>query len=240
LNTSPPPSMDPTISDAAPRQKLLQALFPPGVACHVAEIGGPAGLPVSTMPDPIASSVPRRQREFRAGRACAGVALAELGHVLGAPIAIGPDGAPQWPDGYVGSISHDSGLAAAVVAPAHRQAALGIDLAQTLTPDQAADVLGLVAPESEVARLVALRVDPLVALTLLFSAREALFKCLAPRLRRYFDFLDVALDRAQPGLLALRLKIDLAVDHPSGRVFDVRYRMHRGIALCAVALPLGA
>jgi len=232
--------MDPTMSDAAPWTKLLQALLPSGVACHVAEVGGPAGLPVSALPDAIASSVPRRQREFCAGRACARAALGELGHVPTAPLAIGPDGAPQWPDGYVGSISHESGLAAAVVAPVHGLAALGIDLAQTLTAEQAADVIGLVAPASEVARLAALRVDPLVALTLLFSAREALFKCLAPRLRRYFDFLDVALDRAQPGLLALRLRIDLAADHPSGRVFDVRYRMHRGIALCAVALPRGA
>lgn len=232
--------MDPTISDATPWPKLLQALLPTGVACHVAEVGGPAGLPVSALPDSIASSVPHRQREFCAGRACAAAALAELGHVLSAPLAIGPDGAPQWPDGYVGSISHDSGLAAAVVAPVHRLAALGLDMARTLTPDQAADVVGLVAPESEVARLAAMRVDPLVALTLLFSAREALFKCLAPRLRRYFDFLDVALDRAQPGLLALRLQTDLAADHPSGRVFDVRYRMQRGIALCAVSLPRGA
>ena len=232
--------MDPTISDAAHWPKLLQALLPTGVACHVAEVAGPAGLPVSALPEAIASSVPRRQREFCAGRACAAAALTELGHVVTAPLAIGPDGAPQWPGGYVGSISHDSGLAAAVVAPAHRLAALGFDLAQTFTPDQAADVLGLVAPESEVARLSAMHIDPLVALTLLFSAREALFKCLAPRLRRYFDFLDVALARAQPGLLGLRLKIDLAADHPSGRVFDVRYRMQRGMALCAVALPRGA
>jgi enterobactin synthetase component D len=232
--------MDPTISDATPWPELLQELLPPGVACHVAEVAGPAGLPVSTLPDSVASSVPRRQREFCAGRACATAALAELGHVAGTPLAIGPDGAPRWPDGYVGSISHDSGLAAAVVPPVDRLVALGLDLAQTLTPDQAADVVGLVAPASEVDRLAALRVDPLVALTLLFSAREALFKCLAPRLRRYFDFLDVALDRAQPGLLALRLRIDLAADHPRGRVFDVRYRMHGGIALCAVALPLGA
>ena len=240
MSTSPPPSMDPTMSDAAPWTKLLQALLPPGVACHVAEVGGAAGLPVSALPDAIASSVPRRQREFCAGRACATAALGELGHAPSAPLAIGPDGAPQWPDGYVGSISHESGLAAAVAAPVHGLAALGIDLAQTLTAQQAADVIGLVAPASEVASLAALRVDPLVALTLLFSAREALFKCLAPRLRRYFDFLDVALDRAQPGLLTLRLRIDLAADHPSGRVFDVRYRMHRGIALCAVALPPGA
>jgi enterobactin synthetase component D len=240
LSTSPTPSMDPTTADPTPWPKLLQALLPPGVACHVAEVGGPAGLPVSTLPEAISSSVPRRQREFCAGRACAAAALAELGHVASAPIAIGPDGAPQWPEGYVGSISHDSGLAAAVVAPAHRLAAVGFDLAQTLTPEQAADVIGLVAPESEVARLAALRMDPLIALTLLFSAREAVFKCLAPRLRRYFDFLDVTLDRVQPGLLALRLRIDLAADHRSGRVFDVRYRMQGGIALCAIALPRGA
>lgn len=232
--------MDSTLSDIAPWPKLLQTLLPSGVACHVAEIGGPAGRPASTLPDAIAASVPRRQREFCAGRACAAAALAELGQAPAASLAIGPDGAPQWPDGYVGSISHDSGLAAAVVAPVRRLAGVGLDLARTLTAEQATDVLGLVAPRSEVAHLEAIGVDPLVALTLLFSAREALFKCLAPRVRRHFDFLDVALAHAQPGLFRLRLLIDLAADLPSGSVFDVRYRMQEGIAVCAVALPQDA
>ncbi|TVZ79673.1 4'-phosphopantetheinyl transferase EntD [Streptomyces sp. BK340] len=67
-----------------------------------------------------------RRREFATARWCARHALSELGVPPG-PVLRGPHGAPQWPDGVVGSITHCAGYRAAVVAHATRFRLLGVD-----------------------------------------------------------------------------------------------------------------
>lgn len=53
----------------------------------------------------VAKAVPRRQREFVTVRACAGDAIGELGY-LPASLPPGERGAPPWPAGLVGSMTH--------------------------------------------------------------------------------------------------------------------------------------
>ena len=215
----------------------LASVFPDGVVSHWIAIDEVAPLPIDLLPAELRSSAPQRQREFAAGRACASAALKALDHRSDLPLGIGPDRAPLWPPGYCGSISHDAGIAVAVVARSDRYEALGLDLATVLTSAQATEVAGIVAPEAEVARLAGQGFAPELALTVLFSAREALYKCLAPGIGRYFDFLDVALDSVSAGCIGLRLMCDLAPQHPSGNVFHVRYCLEEGRALCGIAIP---
>ena len=56
-----------------------------------------------------------RRQEYLAGRWCARVALNRAGYA-GPPAALGADadGLPQWPDGFLGSITHSRGLCAAL------------------------------------------------------------------------------------------------------------------------------
>lgn len=75
----------------------------------------------------VRHAVASRRREFATGRWCARRALSELGVPPG-PVLRGPHGAPQWPDGVVGSITHCAGYRAAVVARATRFRLLGIDV----------------------------------------------------------------------------------------------------------------
>lgn len=56
----------------------------------------------------IARATESRRREFATARSCARAALARLGR-LPAPVLPGPGGAPQWPDGVTGSITHCPG-----------------------------------------------------------------------------------------------------------------------------------
>src|SRR5689334_8284722 len=53
----------------------------------------------------VGNSIAKRRIEFAGGRYCARIAMTELGF---SPCAIpgGPDGAPVWPLGLVGSITH--------------------------------------------------------------------------------------------------------------------------------------
>src|ERR1700759_4264312 len=61
----------------------------------------------------VARAVPRRRAELARGRPLAREALARLGG-LTASLPPDSDGVPQWPTGFVGTISHAGEMCAAV------------------------------------------------------------------------------------------------------------------------------
>jgi 4'-phosphopantetheinyl transferase EntD len=74
----------------------------------------------------IARAVPSRRAEFRTGRLLARRALT----AIGAPVTtlpVGRSGAPRWPEGVVGTITHCPGLRACAVARRDDHAGIGID-----------------------------------------------------------------------------------------------------------------
>lgn len=136
----------------------------------------------------------RRQLTFRAGRLCAARALT----VAGAPtVDVGCDenGAPVWPPGWTGSISHSALIAVAAVAPAPApsQRLLGIDVERILTPHEAEDVRRVCLTAREQGRVeVDTFRDSLT--TLIFSAKESYYKAVHSRVRRYVDFNEVEVE----------------------------------------------
>lgn len=77
----------------------------------------------------VAKAVEKRKREFRSGRHSAKAALRQLGleeefNLL--PVAGGKR--PEWPSGYVGSITHTAGFCAAAVASQAHYRGIGIDV----------------------------------------------------------------------------------------------------------------
>ena len=121
---------------------------------------------------------PLRFQEFSWGRACARRALTKLGGPGHAPIGATADGAPRWPHGFQGSISHSGGAACAVAALDHAVSSIGLDLtARTgLNPDHAR----LWCTPGELLRLRVVP-EPLRPgyLARLFAAKESARKCLA-------------------------------------------------------------
>ena len=159
----------------------LRRILPAGAVASVWDGGDPPEL----YPDEasaVARAVPSRRTEFSLGRACARRALAELG-IPALSIPVGASRQPVWPDGFVGSITHTVGLTASVAAPTFRIAAIGLDAepAHPL-PDE---VRRLVLTPSEMRQGVP------VEETVIFSAKEAVYKALFPRGGRWLDFLDV-------------------------------------------------
>jgi 4'-phosphopantetheinyl transferase EntD len=166
------------------------ALFPAGAAA--AELRGP-GEAACLKPEEACSverAVPKRVQEFAAGRQCARRALAELGRV-DVPIPAAHDRQPVWPAGVVGSITHTAGLCAAVVAEGTRLKALGVDT----------ELSGAVKPELWQTICVAdesVWIDTLppseraAAVTLLFSAKEAFYKCQYPLVGERLSFDDLS------------------------------------------------
>lgn len=173
---------------------MIEAILPEGV--HAAEdFGGVHGGALFPEEEAfIAAAAPKRRDEFGAVRGCARRALARLGH---APVAVlpGPGGAPVWPEGVVGSMTHCAGYRAAVVADRSHLSSIGIDA----EPDEPLpdDVLRIIARPKEIERFRAAEsVRSVNGDRLLFSAKESVYKAWYPLTQRWLDFDDVTVTPA--------------------------------------------
>ena len=158
-----------------------------GVACRDVD-GDPRAL-FAEEAQAIEKAIPRRQREFAAGRSAAREALAQIGWTPQG-IACANDRSPVWPEGLVGSIAHCRSACVAIVAPREQAHAVGIDMEEDLpldpslwtsvcTPAERSFLASL--PSSEQGRW-GLR---------LFCAKEAYYKWQYPLTRRLLDFQEV-------------------------------------------------
>lgn len=77
--------------------------------------------------DAIAMALPERRAEFVTGRVLGRQALAVLG-IQWVPIPVARSGAPVWPAGIVGTITHSAGLRACAVGRCDEHAGIGIDV----------------------------------------------------------------------------------------------------------------
>jgi enterobactin synthetase component D len=142
------------------------------------------------LPPQIRKAVLRRRAEFISGRLCARAALKALGATQ-LDVPIGADGSPLWPPGFVGSITHANGLAFAAVARMSQAQSLGLDVEKIMPPDTARMLAPILATADEYDRLLNSPWDKTLLTTTIFSAKEAIFKCLYPVIGRRFDFTDV-------------------------------------------------
>ncbi|MGQ9426329.1 4'-phosphopantetheinyl transferase family protein [Gilvimarinus sp. F26214L] len=164
------------------------------------------------LPARLATAVTKRKAEFLAGRYCAHIALQEMGWREPPEIDIGADRAPAWPPGVVGSITHSKGFAAAALATEDTLRGIGIDSEALIAEKTARNVYSHILVPSERFEDNRAQVDSQRQyLTLVFSAKESIFKCLHPQVKQYFDFRDaeVSLDPGAPGRFYYRLLKDL-------------------------------
>jgi 4'-phosphopantetheinyl transferase EntD len=175
----------------------LGRLFPVGVI--VAELRSVVGVEV-LRPEEIRDSegfAPKRLREFAGGRVCARRALAELGHD-GFALRRGADRRPIWPNGVVGSITHSSGYCAAAAAPARIFRAIGLD-AERVGVERG--LWPQICLPAEINWLESLPEElRTTAATLIFSAKEAFYKCLCGAGGGWLEFHDVAVRIEGPEL----------------------------------------
>jgi len=135
----------------------------------------------------VARSSPRRRREFAAGRACAHAALERLG-VASPTVPAGPDRAPIWPDGFVGSISHADGECIAVAGRADGQWHPGIDIEAV---GRITDDIATITFTAVERRRFAAADDADAVVTASFAAKEALYKAQHPITGSWVGFSDV-------------------------------------------------
>jgi len=190
---------------------MTSALEAPATACMAGDFAA-VSLPIdghnsslleSSLPHPMAGSSPRRRASFRAGRDCAQRALAALRAPVTA-VSRDPAGAPIWPIGFAGSISHTDTIAAAIVARNPPIAGIGLDLEHD-RPMEDAEMCRLICRPGELAPLQHAK-DPgrLHQAMLLFVIKEAVYKLHSPLGGPFLNFHDVhvQLDRYKGRFIA--------------------------------------
>ena len=186
----------------------------------------------------VQDAVPKRILEFAAGRSCARLALRSLG-LPDSLILPAADRQPIWPAGIVGSITHTAGYCAAVVARCDDCIGLGIDSEQVGGVNH--NILNAICLPAEMSWMATLSEhDRACAGALLFSAKEAFYKCQYPLTSEWLEFHDahvVAIDWATEGAFRVSTK------HQPGRLAHLqwpvigRYLFHDSWVTTAMAFP---
>jgi enterobactin synthetase component D / holo-[acyl-carrier protein] synthase len=185
----------------------------------------------------IAQAVETRRREYATVRCCARACLERLGYPP-VPILPGVGGAPRWPAGIQGSMTHCAGYAAAAVGASSRISGIGIDAEPDAPLPEG--VLDLIATPAEQERLAVTPPEPGSPHwdRLLFSAKEAIYKAWFPLVREWLDHQQAEIHfEPQQGMFTAVLSRDgLIVDGRPIRRLHGRWIQHRGILLTAVVL----
>ena len=138
----------------------------------------------------ISNSVEKRQREFRAGRHCAHLALEIAGCHNVPAIMAGSYRQPLWPIGFIGSISHCQDLCLAAVAVIGNGGIFSLGIDVELANPIPIEIYNHVFVLNE---LEALKKYPPLAETIIFSAKESIYKCFFPLIEEFFDFSIVSI-----------------------------------------------
>ncbi|MER7109344.1 4'-phosphopantetheinyl transferase family protein [Streptomyces sp. NPDC000229] len=187
---------------------------------------------------PAAAMSEERRGEFATVRQCARRAGRRLG-LPPFPLPPGRAGAPRWPHGVVGSLTHCRGYRAAAVARSTRARAVGIDAEpHGPLPD---GMLRRIALPEERARHDTLRAqDPGVCWDrLLFCAKEAVYKVWSPLAGEWLGFHEasIRLEASPPSFTARLLRP--VPDRAAGALPPVlhgRWTADRDLLLAAVVV----
>ncbi len=182
----------------------------------------------------VDKAVAKRRNEFSTGRYCARQALSYLGYPSGV-IKRNELRAPCWPSGIVGSIAHSDHWCAAAVAPADDFRGIGLDIEtisrmnwaigkRIITPGESEWIIQL--PENEQQH----------ALALVFSAKEALYKCVAHLSTEQLTFSDAAMEAPdEPDCFTIHLNLKKATSTVTNSAFHGTYMEAHGEVLCGIA-----
>ena len=184
-----PAHIDMTASLARELSLLARAVHPElMIGCRVIEIGDETALTPAEA-EPLASSILSIRRASGAARIVAKSLLSELSAVC-SDLPKLPSGAPAWPLGFVGSLTHDSPVAVAAVATSQALTSIGIDVEPNEPlPGEILDRVALPAEKKELD-------GDLVAARLLFCAKEAVYKATNPIDGVFLEHHDVEVCRS--------------------------------------------
>lgn len=186
-------------------------------------------------PITLTNAVNKRKAEYLAGRYAAREALKELTQ-QNYQIPIGDNRAPQWPDGISGSITHTETYALAAVSYFSDHQTIGVDLEPWISPRLAKELAPRITDTYEQALLEQCELEFHQGITLIFSAKESLYKALYPQAKQFFGFEDARVDWIDPngGQFRITLLKSLSATYPEGWQAVGRYFAHGDVILTII------
>ena len=176
------------------------------------------------LPPNLKTARTKRQVEYLAGRYCAGIGLKILGSDS-IEVKTSVDRSPVWPENYTGSISHSQGLAMAVTGEKERYRSIGVDIEKIVSKARAERLSRAVLTDRDIKLRSALALPHHWFFTLVFSAKESLYKLLYPELKRYMEFESACLSglSTEQKTFTLTLTDSLSTEWQAGTSFTGDY-----------------
>jgi 4'-phosphopantetheinyl transferase EntD len=142
----------------------------------------------------------------------------------------------------VGSITHTAGFCAAVVAERRRIGAVGLD--SEVVGDVNAEIWPSICVPGETAWIGSLPPEQRpAAVTLVFSAKEAFYKCQYPLVREHLDFRDVRVEAAGWGAgegdFTIHPTRQIAIAQDGASPLRGRYVFHERFVTAGMAVAAG-
>lgn len=225
---------------------LPATLFPEGVVVRALRLGDATEESLAffegiELPDRLTTAIIERRVHFLAGRHCAREAIRALSpqHAQ-IPVLVGDNREPIWPIGIRGSISHTKRYAAAVVGNVKQVRGLGIDVERWMKPEAPEKLGNHITLQGELEPLVKTSgLLPSEVLTIVFSAKESLFKALYGAVGRYFGFHDASLFALdlEKGTFEGHLEADLTHELVTGFRFAGRVERVDGGVVTGIVWP---
>jgi 4'-phosphopantetheinyl transferase EntD len=220
---------------------MLELILPVEVESQECLGQPPGGILFPEEQKIIAHAVETRRREYATVRSCARACLARLGYP---PVAIlpGVGGAPSWPAGVQGSMTHCTGYAAAAVSHHRRISAIGIDAEPDAPLPEG--VLDLVATPAEQDHLAIIQPQPDSPNwdRLLFSAKESVYKAWFPLVGEWLDHqqAEILINPHDQTFKAQLSRDGLVIHGRHIRHLHGRWTRKQGILVTAVVLASAA
>jgi 4'-phosphopantetheinyl transferase EntD len=227
------------VSNPAKISPTLASLFPSPALVAEMRVSGDPALLLPAERQHVGKAVAKRIGEYTAGRLCARRIFQEFG-LADIAIRAGTSREPLWPDSLVGSITHTTGFCAAVIAYKSNLAGVGLD----------SEVAGSVKPQLFPSICTSAEIDwirtlPLAqqsnAATLLFSAKEAFYKCQFPLVREQLGFHDATIEVPSwgeaRGVIKIHATRAIAFTRVANRPVLANFLFHEQFVTVAVALP---
>jgi enterobactin synthetase component D len=172
-------------------------------------------------PQSLERAISKRKAEYLAGRYSAMQALDKLGARV-TNITTGHHRNPIWPPNIIGSITHTTSTAFSALAYKTDFDHIGIDYEQIIEHSVAKDIASTIINDFEEQQLINWPMSFEKALTLVFSAKESLFKALYPKVGHYFDFssAEILTISEEKNSFTIRLSQSLTQSLPKGMHFS--------------------
>jgi 4'-phosphopantetheinyl transferase EntD len=213
----------------------IEAMLGPGILCEVV-MPLPEDFALCGIEEAqLSRAIPRRRREFAAGRLCAKKALSRLG-LNQMELPIGANRAPVWPTGIVGTISHTDSACIAAVSWRGAVRSIGADVEPNEPLER--DLYGVILTDEELTWLEAQPAFSRGRLArLIFSAKESFYKLQYPLTYRFLDFHDVEVKPAVTSdQFSATLLSDAGKGFARGAVFHGRFVATAGLIVTGMVL----